>query len=129
MLAVSKTSVKRDDDRPDRVLDYSGPKPVQPRGHSAEGVASLVAGCVSALGLALLFTRKFPPQVEMMVVVAAFFVSVWGVGFGLHAIRRNPHEPFALVGLCSNAMALVITTSLGGGACCFGSGSFLAPSS
>ena len=112
--------MKRNDRRHQTVLDYSGTPAKRDSGHSAEGFGSLVAGCVNALALTLLLARKFPPQVGMMVAMSVFFVALWGVGFAIFAVRRNAHESFALVGLTTNALALLVTTLLGVAACCFG---------
>jgi hypothetical protein len=119
--------VPKDQPKPRRVLSYTGTPQRAKAAHSAEAIASLVAGCVNAVGLGVLFTGKLPPQVGMMVTMAALLVAMWGMGFGLYAARRNAHEPFALVGLTTNLLALVITLSLAVGACCFGISSPIAP--
>jgi hypothetical protein len=103
-----------------RVLEYSGTPQKQHGGHSAEGFGSLVAGCVNALALMLLFARKFPPQTGMMVAMAVFFVALWGLGFAIFAVRKSPHESFALIGLTTNTLALLVTILMGVGSCCFG---------
>ena len=102
-----------------RILEYSGTPQKPAAGHSAEGFGSLVAGCVNALALMLLFARKFPPQTGMMVAMSVFFVSLWGLGFAVFAVRKHAHESFALIGLTTNTLALLVTTLMGVGACCF----------
>jgi hypothetical protein len=111
--------VKRHDPRDQPVLDYSGTPAKREVGHSAEGFGALVAGCVNALALTLLFARKFPPQVGMMVAMSVFFVSLWGLGFAVFAVRKNGHDSLALIGLTTNTLAFLVTTLLGVGACCF----------
>ena len=111
--------MKRNDRRDQPVLDYSGTPAKRETGHSAEGFGSLVAGCVNALALTLLLARKFPPQVAMMVAMSVFFVSLWGLGFAIFAVRKNAHESFALIGLTTNTLALLVTALMGVGACCF----------
>jgi hypothetical protein len=112
--------VKPDESRDQPVLDYSGTPAKRDPGHSAEGFGALVAGCVNALALMLLFARKFPPQTGMMVAMSVFFVSLWGLGFAIFAVRKSPHESFALIGLTTNTLALLVTIFMGVGACCFG---------
>jgi hypothetical protein len=111
--------VKRNDRGDQPVLDYSGSPGRRDPGHSAEGFGSLVAGCVNALALMLLFARKFPPQTGMMVAMSVFFVSLWGLGFAIFAVRKDAHESFALIGLTTNTLALLVTVLMGVGACCF----------
>ena len=111
--------MKRNGRRDQPILDYSGSPGKRDAGHSAEGFGSLVAGCVNALALMLLFARKFPPQTGMMVAMSVFFVSLWGLGFAVYAVRKNAHEPFALIGLTTNTMAFLVTVLMGVGACCF----------
>lgn len=112
--------MKPDEPRDQPILNYAGSPAKRAAGHSAEGFGSLVAGCVNALALMLLFARRFPPQTGMMVAMSVFFVSLWGLGFAIFAIRRNAHESFALIGLTTNTMALLVTVLMGVGACCFG---------
>ena len=111
--------MKRNDRRDQPILEYSGSPGKRASGHSAVGFGSLVAGCVNALALMLLFARKFPPQTGMMVAMSVFFVSLWGLGFAVFAVRKHAHDAFALIGLTSNTLALLVTVLMGVGACCF----------